>query len=221
MSINWIQTSAPYLRWIGITSDSTGRYLAACAQNTGGIYTCDTSVGNWVLTSAPSNLNWHSITSDSTGVYLAAAAFEPNTPGIYTSTTSGTSWTLNSAPNAGWEGITCDSTGQYLAAVSYNSIGIYTGNYILPVPNTNFIVNNADIATFFYPLSSGGTAQTTPTGFLYNAGTINNPNPQDLITLFAKYTPSSTKAQKTFFASSAYGNADLNQIFQNIAITPP
>ena len=70
MSTTWTQTSAPSSFWESITSDSTGKYLAAVI-NSGGIYISSNYGSTWTQTSAPSAA-WFSITSDSTGQYLAA-----------------------------------------------------------------------------------------------------------------------------------------------------
>lgn len=86
----------------------------------------------------------------------------------------------------------------------------------MTTPKTNLLVNGKDLYEIFYPLPSGGTAQTTPTGLTYNDGS----GPKDLITLFASYVSGTTAAVSTNYTSSAYSNKDLNQIFQNISVPP-
>jgi len=86
--------------------------------------------------------------------------------------------------------------------------------------DSKYSVNGNDLSTIFYPLSSGGTAQTIPTGYLYNAGTSQNPDYKDLINLFASYITSTTPAPTTQYTSQAYSNKDLNEIFQNINAPP-
>lgn len=86
--------------------------------------------------------------------------------------------------------------------------------------DSKYSVNGNDLSTIFYPLSSGGTAQTTPTGYLYNAGTSQNPDYKDLINLFASYITSTTPAPTTYYTSNAYNNKDLSEIFQNINVPP-
>ena len=83
---------------------------------------------------------------------------------------------------------------------------------------SNFNINgtNTNLTQIFYSLSSpDATAQTTPTGFKYNDGGTE----KDLITLFAKYVQGDL-APTTNYISTAYGNADLNTIFQNISVSP-
>ena len=84
---------------------------------------------------------------------------------------------------------------------------------------SKYTVNGTDLSSIFYALSStGSTPQTTPTGFLYNAGTDASPNYKDLIYLFSAYVDE-PKAVVTNYISSAY-NKDLNAIFQRIDYTP-
>jgi len=101
-----------------------------------------------------------------------------------------------------------------------NSDGAAGGNgYVCIVISTtvaNYIVNDVgDLTKIFYPLIVGETAQTTPTGYLYNSGTQQQPNYQDLITLFAAY-PGSSPASITNYTSTLYAGKDLNNIFKNI-----
>jgi len=83
---------------------------------------------------------------------------------------------------------------------------------------SNFNINgtNTNLTQIFYSLSSpDATAQTIPTGFKYNDGGTE----KDLITLFAKYVQGDL-APTTNYISTAYGNADLNTIFQNKDVDP-
>jgi hypothetical protein len=82
---------------------------------------------------------------------------------------------------------------------------------------SNFKINDTtNLTQIFYSLSSSGaTAQTLETGFKYNDGGTE----KDLITLFAKYVQGAL-APTTNYISTAYGNADLNTIFQNISVSP-
>ena len=68
----WIQTSAPFLTWTSIVSDSTGATLVAGANYYGaggGIYKSTSGGSSWSLTSAPSgtSVGWLAIAIDSTG----------------------------------------------------------------------------------------------------------------------------------------------------------
>ena len=84
---SWVKTSAPSLNWYSITSDSSGKRLAAVAQ-WDGIYTSNDYGVTWMKTKAP-DLKWYSIASDSSGQRLAAVAYGG---GIYTSNDYGTNW---------------------------------------------------------------------------------------------------------------------------------
>ena len=78
----WCQTSAPSVYWWDITSDSTGKLLAA-TQNGGYIY-YSTNYGNtWTQSQSP-NLGWTAISSDRSGSNLVAVTWST---GIYTSST--------------------------------------------------------------------------------------------------------------------------------------
>ena len=122
---DWIPNESSGKRnWYSITSDSTGKYLAAC-DNDGFIYTSNDGGEIWTLNILSGKRNWYSITSDSTGKYLAAC----NNGGfIYTSNDGGAIWTLNILSGIkSWVSITSDSTGQYLAAITDKS-EIYTSS---------------------------------------------------------------------------------------------
>ena len=187
-------------------------------NNSGTIYTSNNYGLSWNITTAP-GAAWNGIASDSTGKYLIAAAHHGY---MYNSNDYGANWT-QTAYDGAWLSVASDSTGKYLVAGTNSDIddpanpGIYTG---VNVQNTNFKVNGTDLSAIFYPLSGGGTAQPAPTGFRHNVGTLGSPVLQDLNTVFAPFTPGTTKAQATFFTSNTYGNVDLNQIFQNITVPP-
>lgn len=103
----------PALRsWEGITSDSTGQYLAAVVSG-GQIYTSQDYGATWTLQRNSITANWYSIASDKTGQYLAASAYAGQ---IYTSDNYGVTWTARAA-SRNWYHIASDGTGKYLAAV--------------------------------------------------------------------------------------------------------
>lgn len=104
--------------WTAISSDSSGRFVAAAAVNA--IYTSSDYGNTFILTAAP-YISWTAITSDSTGRYLFAVA----SVGSYYSTDYGQIWiAITSANNNYWTSVACSSTGQYVTA-SYTN-GYYT-----------------------------------------------------------------------------------------------
>ena len=85
---------------------------------------------------------------------------------------------------------------------------------------TYYFVNGKDLSDIFYPLTSGGTEGVNNTGYLYNAGTTNNPDYKDLIKLFAVYQTNSIPASITNYKSSNNNGKDLSEVFQNIEYPP-
>ena len=116
---NWLRTSAPNASWSSITSDSSGKYLAAC-QNPGSIFRSSTYGQSWLNSTAPTG-SWTSITSDASGQYLAACQTGPGF--IYISSSYGKWWNKTSASSDYWLMISSESAFQYLAASSGTSCG--------------------------------------------------------------------------------------------------
>lgn len=112
-----------------LSSDSSGRYLAA-AQYNGRIYISNDYGVTWQMTSVPTAY-WLSITSDSTGRYLVAAGNYNDECYVYSSNDYGLNWQHTSVPTGYWTSLTSDSTGRYLfAATGGNHIEgyIYSSN---------------------------------------------------------------------------------------------
>jgi hypothetical protein len=78
--VSWTQTIAPNLVWISVTSDSTGKYLAAGA-NSGQMYLSSNYGISWTQTNASNIHPWYSMTSSSSGQYINAGTGDNN--GIY------------------------------------------------------------------------------------------------------------------------------------------
>lgn len=144
---NWLRTSAPNASWSSITSDSSGRYLAAC-QNPGNIFTSSTYGQLWLNSTAPTS-SWTSITSDSSGKYLAACQTGPGF--IYISSSYGISWSKTSANSDHYLMISSESTFQYLAASSGTSCGNPGSGTIMI--STNGLLSSSHFITILRYLS--------------------------------------------------------------------
>jgi len=107
-------TYGGYIEWNAITSDSSGKYLAASTLYEY-IWTSQDYGATWSTNmNSSTQQQWRAITSDSSGRYLAAA-----TAGgfIYRSSNYGLTWTISqNGVGSTCNAITSDSTGQYLAA---------------------------------------------------------------------------------------------------------
>jgi photosystem II stability/assembly factor-like uncharacterized protein len=117
----WTPTSALSKNYYSVTSDSTGKHLAAVVSG-GFIYTSSDFGETWLETG--SQLIWRSITSDSTGKYLTAVTEDS----IFTSADYGQNWgTTQAPPQQQWKAIACDSSGQHVAAGAFGG-SIYFSN---------------------------------------------------------------------------------------------
>lgn len=127
---SWTETSAPSQSWNGITSSSSGQYLAAIVNN-GGIWTnSNYGAGSWTQTTAI-NLPWISIASSSSGQYLAAAVNEylGVNNGIHINSNYGSGTWTRQFTSPGIECIASSSSGQYLVTAQYNSFIYINSNY--------------------------------------------------------------------------------------------
>ena len=107
--ITWIALLGSYtVEYSYIESDSTGRYLAACALN-GYIYTSSDYGGSWTAHDSVGRRDWYAITSDSTGQYLAAVVYDDGY--IYTSIDYGQHWTVAGSQPKHEHSLNSDETG--------------------------------------------------------------------------------------------------------------
>lgn len=180
-----------------------------------------TSASNYSSSYNPYNLNGYNVSTVGGGGGGGGAAetgsiYPPlsNSSGQGSGGNGNTSTLIGTGTNGGGGGGGYgDYTGIYINGAKGGN-GIVVISFLSYPPNTNYIVNGVgDLSTLFLPLSSG--TSTTPTGYLYNAGTLLAPNYQDLNTLFAAYFAPAA-APTTHFFSSAHGGNDLNLVFQNI-----
>lgn len=126
--------------WSCVTTDATGRYVAATSAATSltsqqGIYLSSDYGDTWSLSvgnsGSPVNAgSWWSISMDHSGQYLVAAIYNA---GLYTSSDYGVSWSLrvttcpsvsNSITGCQWRSVVTDGSGKYMAAAAYSQ-GVY------------------------------------------------------------------------------------------------
>ena len=142
LPIDWVQTSAPSIPWLSITSNSTGQYLFAGASQ-GQIYYSSNYGNTWTVGTLAGGVNvptgsWD-ITCDSSGQYVVATTTEiviPPLPAppyyegvIYYSINYGATFSKSSqtSPNALWGAIKSNGDGSIIVAGVFGG-GIYTSS---------------------------------------------------------------------------------------------
>ena len=123
--------------WGGVTSSSSGQYLAAIptANSQGDIYTSNDYGANWVdrtTGTSLANQTWQSIGSSSTGQYILANNYSNGN--LYLSSDYGSSWSNISASSAFANNANSlypaiSSSGQYIAVAVNNGDIFVSNNY--------------------------------------------------------------------------------------------
>jgi photosystem II stability/assembly factor-like uncharacterized protein len=142
---SWTQSNAPTNYWDGITSDASGKYVAANSAPlegfVGGVYLSSDYGATW-RSSLPGYFCNHAVSMSKDGSVLFAAYYND---GVYKSTNKGVSWTKTSAGTRNWQIVSTNDNGNYVAAASQSGGGIYfSANFGLTwmqsngAPNTNW-----------------------------------------------------------------------------------
>lgn len=121
----WVQTSAPSLDWISITSSDSGQFVTAVGGYD--IYTSSDYGNTWVAAFAITR-GWVDVSSSSSGQFLAAVA--QNT-GVFLSDDYGVSWrnaTSVALNNKNWHNVAISSSGQKLVA-AINGVAYISNDY--------------------------------------------------------------------------------------------
>jgi hypothetical protein len=202
--VNWTQTSAITGKWEGLTSDSSGRYLAATMSTANiGIYISSSYGVNWTKSVSTIAGAIYLIAYNSNGQYGVASS---NGGGIYTSSNYGTNWTLTSAGALVWAGITINGTGQYLAGCATGN-GIYTSsnygvNWIKSLDNTSNwqnITNDISGKNLVACISTSGVSVYISSNYGVNWNTISS------FTTSSFYGVASSSNGKNIFLSGPSG----------------
>jgi photosystem II stability/assembly factor-like uncharacterized protein len=96
----------PVATFRDVTSDHTGRYLAAVADNLC-IYTSQDYGSSWIEQTSSGPYDWQAIASDESGRYLAAVGIRSF---IYTSIDYGISWQQQRSTQRLWWDIAASSS---------------------------------------------------------------------------------------------------------------
>ena len=113
------------IQWTAVTSDGSGKYLAAVGSNVN-IYTSQDSGGSWIEQPLSGARDWWDVSSSRIGDRVVAVVH--NGGYIYTSDDFGVSWMERTqCGKNSWQAVAMDATGLYIAAVANHGY-IYTSS---------------------------------------------------------------------------------------------